>query len=60
MLIGGYSEEAKKYPLHGYQNVAVDFILDRLTIKDELGAGLFLDPGSRSPMVRKTKLSNRF
>ena len=59
-LIGGYSDEAKKFPLHGYQNVAVDFILNRLTIKDELGAGLFLDPGLGKTRITWTVIDLMF
>lgn len=44
-LIGGYSELAHQYPLHDYQTRAVDFLLHRLTVLDEPGAGLFMDPG---------------
>lgn len=30
---------------HPYQNEALDFCLQRLVVQDQLGAGLFLDPG---------------
>ena len=44
-LIGGYNDRARKYPLHEYQEFAHDWILDRLFVQGEKGAGLFLDPG---------------
>lgn len=44
-MIGGDSEKAKQYPLHSYQQEAYDFLVRRLFIEDQMGAGLFLDPG---------------
>lgn len=34
-----------KFEPHEYQRQAIDFIFGRLFVKDEPGAGLFLDPG---------------
>ena len=31
--------------LHDYQNQAFNFAMDRLYAKDQVGSGLFLDPG---------------
>ena len=44
-MIGGYSPEAHEKPLHGYQNFAAEWALDKLYVKDLPGCGLFLDPG---------------
>lgn len=59
-LIGGYNQNAHDQPLHEYQRVAVDFLLDRLTVKDELGAGLFMDPGLGKTRVTWTAIDLMF
>jgi len=51
-MIGGLSAEALAKPLHEYQQFALDWMLDRLFVQNELGAGLFLDPG-----LGKTRIS---
>lgn len=45
MFIGGYSREAEENPLHPYQDFAVRWELNRLLVRSQQGAGLFLDPG---------------
>lgn len=45
MLVGGYSKEAKEKPLHKYQQRVAEWMLDRLFVEQERGAGVFLDPG---------------
>ena len=59
-LIGGHNDYAHKFPLHDYQTAAVDFLLDRLTIKDEQGAGLFMDPGLGKTRTTLTALDLMF
>jgi len=45
MIPGGYSPEAKEKPLHHYQEDVAYWVLDRVFVKQEKGAGIFLDPG---------------
>ena len=45
MIIGGSSAEAIEKPLKDYQRHAYDWLMERLYVKDVMGAGLFLDPG---------------
>lgn len=52
MISGGSSREALEKPLRDYQTFAVEWLLDRLYIRDLEGAGLFLDPG-----LGKTRIS---
>lgn len=59
-MIGGYNDEAKSKPLHDYQCRAVDFIIDRLFVQDEMGAGLFLDPGLGKTRTSLTALDMLF
>jgi SNF2 family DNA or RNA helicase len=44
-MIGGYSPEAKEKPLHDYQQKVAYWTLSRIFELEELGAGVFLDPG---------------
>jgi SNF2 family DNA or RNA helicase len=44
-MIGGYSPEAVLKPMHGYQQKVAYWTLGRIFEQDELGAGVFLDPG---------------
>ena len=59
-LIGGYNDHAREFPLHDYQTRAVDFLLDRLTVLDEPGAGLFLDPGLGKTRITLTAIDLMF
>jgi hypothetical protein len=45
MIHGGYSDHAAKFPMHGYQNFAVEWLLEKLFAEGQSGSGLFLDPG---------------
>jgi len=45
LIIGGSSAEAIEKPLKDYQRHAYDWLMERLYVKDVMGAGLFLDPG---------------
>ncbi len=58
--VGGYSDEAKAKPLHNYQTFAHDWMLNRLYVDDEQGAGLFLDPGLGKTRTTLTLLDNLF
>lgn len=40
-----------KAELHDYQKQALDFCMQRLFVDDELGAGLFLDPGLGKTLI---------
>jgi SNF2 family DNA or RNA helicase len=50
--LGGLSAEAIAKPMHEYQHYAVNWMLERMFVQGELGAGLFLDPG-----LGKTRIS---
>lgn len=44
-MIGGYSPEAIEKPMHAYQQRVAYWTLGRIFEQEELGAGVFLDPG---------------
>lgn len=56
MIVGGYSPEAQEKPLHAYQRYAVEWMLRRLYVNQEKGAGLFLDPGLGKTRITLTLL----
>lgn len=59
-LIGGYSPEAFEKPLHFYQEYAHDWLLKRLFVDDEMGGGLFLDPGLGKTRITLTLIDSLF
>ena len=59
-ILGGDNNNAKEKPLHDYQITAHDFILDRLYVKDQLGAGCFLDPGLGKTRITLTVIDTLF
>jgi len=44
-MIGGYSPEALRLPMHSYQQKVAYWTLERIFEKKKPGAGVFLDPG---------------
>ncbi len=59
-LLGGYNAFAHEFPFHQYQGGAHDFLVDRLYVKDEIGAGLFLDPGLGKTRITLTVIDTLF
>jgi len=60
MICGGYSVEAEEKPLRTYQAYAVEWMLERLYVRDWPGCGLFLDPGLGKTRTTWTLLNTLF
>jgi len=60
VLIGGYNQNAHEFPLHHYQEAAHDFLADRLYVRGQLGAGLFLDPGLGKTRITASVIDTLF
>jgi len=59
-FISGYNDFAREFPAHPYQEAAHDFLTDRLYVKEQLGAGLFLDPGLGKTRITLSVLDTLF
>ena len=59
-MIAGYNERAHTLPAHPYQEFAHDFLVDRLYVKELMGAGLFLDPGLGKTRITLAVLDTLF
>lgn len=59
-LTGGYNAFAREFPLHPYQEAAHDFLVDRLYVKGQIGAGLFLDPGLGKTRITASVIDTLF
>jgi SNF2 family DNA or RNA helicase len=57
-MLGGTSQFALENPLKPYQHFAIDWLMQMLYVRDQMGAGLFLDPGLGKTRITLTVIDN--